>query len=246
MKTIYTKNFFAKIQSGSQRSAEEIVPLVLEYVQPHSVVDMGCGMGTWLSVFKKHGVAEVLGVDGDYADREALQISAQEFLPFDLRQPFRAERTFDLVLALEVAEHLPATCAETFVASLVRLGPVILFSAAVPFQGGTNHLNAQWPDYWMQKFSRYNYAPIDCLRRRLWQNTKVEWWYAQNLMFYAEKKFLTRHAPLQKEADNTATEQLALAHPRLVDPRYMSPRRLLEAVPRALWHGMKRRMARAR
>lgn len=246
MKNFYTKNFFEKIRPGSQRSAEEIVPLVLEYVQPRSVADVGCGIGTWLSVFKRHGVKEVLGMDGEYVDRNALQISAREFLPLDLREPFRAERCFDLVLSLEVAEHLPEACAETFIASLVGLGPLVLFSAAIPFQGGTNHRNAQWPDYWAQKFSRHGYAPIDCLRRRIWQNAKVEWWYAQNLMFYAENNFIAQNPRLQKEAAGTAPAQLALAHPHLVDPRYMSPRKLLEALPRALWHGMKRRLARPR
>ena len=58
-------------------------------------------------------------------------------------------RKFDLVLSLEVAEHLPSECAEAFVESLVNLGPVILFSAAIPYQGGENHVNEQWPEYWV-------------------------------------------------------------------------------------------------
>ncbi len=243
MKSFYTKKFFKAFERGSQRSAEEIVPLVLELLQPRSVIDVGCGVGAWLKAFKQHGVQEVLGVDGSYVDEKMLQISAHEFLPCDLRKPLQLNKKFDLVLSLEVAEHLPPECAETFVASLVGLGPIILFSAAIPFQGGTNHLNAQWPDYWMQKFQSRDYVPIDCLRKRIWQNEKVEWWYAQNLLFYVEQRYLAEHHRLLQEFERTCPSQLSIAHPHLVDPKYMSPGKLLEALPVAMWQGVKRRLA---
>ncbi|NUO79292.1 class I SAM-dependent methyltransferase [candidate division KSB1 bacterium] len=244
MNFFYTKKFFKAIEHGSQRSAEEIVPLVLELSQPRSVIDVGCGVGTWLKVFKQHGVHEVLGVDGSYVDQSLLQISKEEFLPFDLRKPLRLDKKFDLVLSLEVAEHLPPECADTFVASLVGLGSVVLFSAAIPFQGGTNHVNAQWPDYWMQKFQSRGYVPVDCLRRRIWQNQNVEWWYAQNLLLYVEHRRLAEYPRLLQEFEKTCVSQLCIAHPHLVEPQYMSPRRLLEALPIVMWHGKKRRLAR--
>ncbi len=246
MKTSYTKKFFQSLAHGSQRSAEEIMPLVLEYLQPRSVIDVGCGLGTWLKVFKQHGVQAVTGIDGAYVARSILQIAQREFVPADLREPLRLNKKFDLVLSLEVAEHLPRECAETFVASLVGLGPVILFSAAVPFQGGTNHLNAQWPDYWARKFQSHGYAPIDCLRKRIWQNENVEWWYAQNLLLYVERNYLVEPPRLLQEYESTCPSQLAIAHPNLVDPQHMSPRKLLEALPQAMWHGVQRRLARLR
>lgn len=244
MSFFYTKDFFKSIAYGSQRSAEEIVPLVLEFLQPRSVIDIGCGLGTWLRAFKQNGVQEVLGVDGPYIEPGMLQIAEREFLPADLRQPLRLNKKFDLLLSLEVAEHLPPESADTFVASLVKLGPVILFSAAIPFQGGTNHINAQWPDYWANKFQSHGYAPIDCLRKRIWQNEKVEWWYAQNLLLYVEQRRLAEFPRLLQEFERTCPSQLSIAHPNLVDPKHMSPRKLLEALPTVIWHGMKRRMAR--
>jgi len=244
MNSFYTKKFFKSIEPGSQRSAEEIVPLVLEFLQPHSVIDVGCGLGTWLSVFKQNGVHEVLGVDGAYVDRGMLQIAEREFISADLCEPLRLNNNFDLVLSLEVAEHLPPKSADTFVASLVGLGSVILFSAAIPFQGGTNHINAQWPDYWMQKFQSRGYVPIDCFRRRIWQNQNVEWWYAQNLLLYVEHRRLAEYPRLLQEFEKTCVSQLCIAHPHLVDPRYMSPRKLLEALPVVMWNGVKRSIAR--
>jgi hypothetical protein len=63
-------------------------------------------------------------------------------------------RTFDLAICLEVAEHLPPEAAEGFIDSLTRLAPVVLFSAAITFQVGNQHLNGQWPDYWATLFRR--------------------------------------------------------------------------------------------
>jgi 2-polyprenyl-3-methyl-5-hydroxy-6-metoxy-1,4-benzoquinol methylase len=65
-----------------------------------------------------------------------------------LIQPLDLEKEFDLVVSLEVAEHLPASAADQFVNTLVKHGKKILFSAAIPGQGGQDHLNEQWPDYW--------------------------------------------------------------------------------------------------
>jgi SAM-dependent methyltransferase len=136
MSTPYDKEYYLGLREGSRRSAEVIVPLVCGWIHPVSVVDVGCGDGTWLSVFRQHGVREILGIDREYVTGEILQIPEEEFLRHDLRVPLSMDRVFDLVVSLEVAEHLPAEFAETFVDSLARLGPAILFSAAVPFQGG--------------------------------------------------------------------------------------------------------------
>jgi hypothetical protein len=89
-------------------------------------------------------------------------------------------------LCLEVAEHLPADSAPTLIDSLVSLGPVILFSAAIPFQGGTHHVNEQWPEYWARHFS-----PRDIMRtvRRRFGVHDVEWYYAQNILLYVERGY---------------------------------------------------------
>ena len=210
----YTPAFYQKLMPNSRRSAEEIVPLILELLQPRNVVDVGCGVGTWLSVFKEHGIEDVFGVDGPWVERALLKIPQEQFSSLDLEKPFRIGRQFDLVMSVEVAEHLPKECAETFVDSLVRLGPVVLFSAAIPFQGGVNHVNEQWPDYWARCFREKGYAVIDCLRKRIWQNEKIEWWYAQNIFIFARADYLEAHPVLKKEFEATAASQLSLVHPK--------------------------------
>jgi len=214
IKSLYTKDYYRDIQEGSRQSAKEIVPLVLELIQPRSVIDVGCGVGTWLSVFKECGVKDITGVDGDYIDKKMLQIPQERFLSFDLREPLLMDRQFDLVVSLEVAEHLPGECAERFVDSLVRLGPVILFSAAIPFQGGQQHINEQWPDYWAKHFQQRRYVVIDCIREKIWQNPNVEMWYAQNILMFVRQDYLRSYPLLKKVVENTTTSRLSIVHPR--------------------------------
>jgi SAM-dependent methyltransferase len=210
----YTTEFFTALRAGAQSSARALVPLVLELVAPRSVIDVGCGEGTWLSVFREHGIEDVHGVDGDYVDRTRLAIPRERFRPHDLTQPLHLDRTFDLAVSLEVAEHLPAEAADQFVASLARLAPVVLFSAAVPYQGGEHHVNEQWPAYWAERFARYGFLPVDCLRRRTWARPDVEWWYAQNTFLYVARGRLETDAALKREYESAGPVALALVHPR--------------------------------
>jgi SAM-dependent methyltransferase len=211
--TVYDENFFLELQEGARRSAREIVPLVLRLLHPRSVVDVGCGLGTWLAVFAESGVPDVLGIDGDYVNLQDLEIPKDRFLAHDLSKPLRLGRSFDLVLSLEVAEHLSEDHAATFVDTLTGLGGVVLFSAAIPFQGGTNHVNEQWPEYWAALFLRKGYAPVDCIRREVWRNESVDWWYAQNTLLFVEEDRLSR-PPFAGRLERAPVSQLALVHPK--------------------------------
>src|SRR5262245_6908203 len=210
----YDRAFYEIMADNATRSSSVIVPLILEYVRPASVVDVGCGPGGWLAELRKHGVEDIFGIDGPWIDAEMLEIPKDRFRVADLRQPIRESRRFDLVLSLETAEHLPPQSAQTFVESLTGLGSVIVFSAAIPFQGGKNHINEQWPDYWAALFEKCGYTFVDCLRPRIWTNAQVEWWYAQNMFFVVESRRLAELPPLELAAADTRTGQLSVVHPR--------------------------------
>ncbi len=163
------------------RAAEIVLPILFEYVQPQSILDVGCGTGTWLKVFNDMGISDFTGVDGNYVDRSMLQIAEERFVAHDLTKPLNLGRIFDLAVSLEVAEHLPESAADVFVASLTKHSKTILFSAAIPGQGGQNHLNEQWPAYWQEKFRRYGYEYYDIIRPAVWNNERVDIWYRQNM-----------------------------------------------------------------
>lgn len=214
--TRYDERFFRVRSEGSRRSADVVAPLLAELVRPRSVVDVGCGTGTWLAAFRELGVEDVLGVDGAYVPADQLQIPSERFVAADLTAPLDLGRRFDLVLCLEVGEHLPAAAAGRLVASLAALGSVVAFSAAVPGQLGEGHVNEQWQDYWASLFAEHGLVPVDAVRRRVWDDPEVAWWYAQNLLVYASEEELARNPRLLAERELMGARQLVLVHPAYV------------------------------
>ncbi len=151
--TKYTSAFFSEARRERTRlSAEAVVPWILQTIKPQSVVDVGCGTATWLSVFHQLGVADILGIDGRWVETAQLEIPSRLFWAADLNRGFPVTRRFDLTISLEVAEHIEPKAAPGFVETLIAFAPVIFFSAAIPQQGGTGHLNEQWPSYWQHLF----------------------------------------------------------------------------------------------
>jgi SAM-dependent methyltransferase len=243
----YTLAFFDSIRDPARTSAEEIVPLALQMLAPHSVIDVGCATGEWLAVFREMGINDIAGVDGHYLDPSQLRIPREVFHPVDLAQPFSLFRQFDLVLCLEVGEHLPEGSAAGLVASLVRLGPAILFSAAIPYQAGVGHINEQWPGYWAELFLRHGFIAVDPFRRRIWQNSKVAPWYSQNLLLYAQQEFIRANPKLNEELERYGPVPQPLVHPGLyiaVHERVEDPglRNVLRLLPKSIVLAVKRRL----
>jgi SAM-dependent methyltransferase len=184
MKLDYSLDYYSRLKEGAATSAKAVVPVVMDLIHPRSMIDLGCGTGTWLAEFKRQGVTDVLGVDGPHIPFSQLEIGPNEFVAADLLQPLRLRSYFDLAISLEVAEHLGEEQADEFVDTLTRFAPVVLFSAAIPHQGGEHHVNEQWPTYWADRFEQRKYIALDPFRSRFWKRADVDWWYAQNLVLY--------------------------------------------------------------
>jgi SAM-dependent methyltransferase len=243
----YSPAFFESITDGSLRSAEIIVPLLVSTIRPASVIDVGCGDGAWLHVFERHGVVDVCGVDGSYVPSSQLRISEHAFRAADLSHAFRLERRFDLALSLEVGEHLPVASAPEFIDSLVRLASVVVFSAAIPGQGGTNHVNEQWQGYWAALFEERGYCPIDCIRPFVWNHPDVELWYAQNCLVYVRADTLDSYPELRATALQPARSPLDVVHPRMYMLRHwenVPPRIYMQLGPRVAWRTARERIPR--
>lgn len=211
---MYGEQFFTQHDTLVGRSAQRVLPLVLDLLRPASVVDVGCGSGVWLAEAARLGIEDYQGVDG-YTPAESLRIPADRFQIHDLSVPLRLDRRFDLVMCLEVAEHLDASVADGLVESLTRLGPVVLFSAAVPHQGGTGHVNEQFPEYWVERFAARGYAAVDAVRPAIWTDDDVAWWYRQNVLLMCAEDLLEREPALRELREATRDAQLAVIHPHL-------------------------------
>lgn len=180
----YNTDFYDFLASFAIRSAAAVVPLLTGSMPIRSVADFGCGEGAWLSVWRNAG-AEVAGIDGPHVDRRRLMIEERQFYAADLSRPVDLGRRFDVVQSLEVAEHLPPGCASDFVATLTAHAPLVLFSAAVPGQGGEHHVNERPLEYWRAKFRERGYAAIDCIRPRIARSPHIQSWYRCNMLLYA-------------------------------------------------------------
>lgn len=183
------------------RAASIVVPEILKMYKAESVADIGCGLGTWLKVFSDSGVNRIQGFDGMHLDLKKIVIPKNKIILCDLEQEIKSETIYDLAISLEVAEHITKKNAEVFVKSLCNLSQTIIFSAAIPNQGGQNHLNEQWPEYWQKIFYKHGYTMHDVLRMKFWDIEEVDYWYRQNMFlvtgpespyFIKENKHLTR------------------------------------------------------
>lgn len=176
-------------------------------VQPSSVIDVGCGLATWLKIFADHQVQDILGVEGSHLKKEMLAVDESKVLIADLEKKIEINRKFDLVVSLEVAEHLSPAAAKQFVNTLTSLGDIVLFSAAIPRQGGQNHINEQWPTYWQSLFREHGFYFSDIIRKKIWDNPKVDVFYKQNM-------FLVCRNNLKHRFEETNTI-LNIVHPEL-------------------------------
>ena len=210
----YGADFYKERHSRTLYSARTVLSKALCFIPPvNSAVDLGCGVGTWLLALKEMGAARTLGMDGPWLDEKFLVIPKEDFRTTNLQEPVHQDERFDLALSLEVAEHIPSEFARTFVGSLTRLSDFVLFSAAIPFQPGTNHVNLQWPKYWIELFEEKGYAPID-IRRWIWEDDRINICYRQNcLLFYSSN----RAAELKREnvVGLNVSAPLSMVHPEM-------------------------------
>jgi SAM-dependent methyltransferase len=215
LQELYDTGFFGKIEALSLESARAVVPLALKYVRPRSVIDLGCGTGAWLAVFRENGIEEICGVDGNWVDRKQLLIPEDKFVAADFGSSNPVQGAFDLAISVEVAEHLEPETGDRLVESLTALAPAVMFSAAIPLQGGVHHVNEQWPSYWIERFDKRGFVLLDCLRPLLWNNPNVAGYYAQNLLLFVRRDHLANTPSLRSLYESLGEGLQNVVHPEL-------------------------------
>lgn len=198
-----------KPEVHNTNSAYIILPLITNLLEVNSIIDLGCGTGTWLKAAQELGIKNIKGIDGNYVKKEALLIDENYFEAHDLSKPLYLDKKFDLALSLEVAEHLPIEASEIFIDSLINLSDTIVFSAATKLQGGQNHLNEQNIIFWKKMFEKRGYKFYDILRPIIWDNEKVDFWYSQNIFIVSKLSFEKKEVP----------EIINIIHPKLYEYR---------------------------
>lgn len=197
----YSDAFFNSINETALQAADEILPVVMKLTKAKTILDIGCGQGAWgVSIDPEN----YFGIDGDYVKK--LLVDRTQFKAIDLSKPFDIGKKFDLVICMEVAEHLPEESADAFIDSICKHADTVLFSAAIPGQGGNNHLNEQWQSYWAEKFKQKNLHRHE-IRDLFWTNKKIPYYYKQNMMLF------TRNAETHYVFKVSTGEPLDMIHP---------------------------------
>lgn len=171
---IYDEHFYDSSVQGSLKSAQVYLSYLFCRWLPSSVVDVGCGRGSWLAACKQLGVKRTVGLDGDWVRQEEMVDPAIEFISANLSERFPVAEPYDLALSLEVAEHLPSEAADRFITNLTQLSDAVLFSAAFIAQPGTNHINTRPHSYWAKKFIDQGCLAFDIFRQKFWDNDEVD------------------------------------------------------------------------
>ena len=233
----YDEKFMDYASLSSHYAASEIIPLLLRALPIASVADIGCAGGSWLSVWRASGVSDIRGVDGDYVNQKALEIPRELFTPADLSRPLDLSRRFDLVQSLEVAEHIEAQFADQFVRNLARhAAKYLLFSAAVPGQGGEYHVNEQPLDFWRERLAQHGFDAYDFIRPKIISDHRISFWYRYNIVLYVGRE---HQAMLDPEIRATRVpDGVAIAD---VSPSWFRLRkRVVRVLPPALRNGLAR------
>ncbi len=178
----FDPDVYRVIRAGIQSSAARIVPMLLHHTGTGDAprcLDVGCGEGWWSDALWDAGVAHVDSIDHPLPAEAAEGLT---ILDVDLESRYTLQRGYGLALCLEVAEHLSPEAGDYLVHQLTRCSRAVAWSAAIPGQGGSGHLNEQWPAYWEERFAANGWAFIDPFRDALWGDPDVEPWYQQNLL----------------------------------------------------------------
>ncbi len=218
---IYSKNFYRTRHQDTKYAAHKILSILKNILPLRSIVDFGCGTGTWLLAAENLGFKELEGYEGNWLNKSMYKCNKATLTTHNLEDKINTIKRYDIALSLEVAEHLSAKRAHSFVEELCNIANIVLFSAAIPGQGGTHHINEQWQSYWVKKFNENNFSAYDVVRPKIWNDPKISFWYKQNILLFINNDIVS-DLELQKNipfiTDIIHPEQYLIKHdPCIID-----------------------------
>jgi hypothetical protein len=170
----------------NESCSTELSKIIFEEFKPIAIFDVGCGLGNFIKDFQNLGCI-ASGTDGKWVlnQKYLLICDSNSIVVQDLNNPTKLipEKT-DIVISLEVAEHLEPESSERFINYLCSTGSLVVFSAATPWQGGQGHINEKLSSYWIDLFKENGYEVSNYLRSLLWDNEDIFPWYRQNILIF--------------------------------------------------------------
>ena len=172
----------SKPNVSQRRGAESMVKTIVRDLDPKNVLDLGCGSCNFANKFKDLG-CKVCAVDGSsYAEEFAGPDI--NFVHHDLTKELFLGNAFDVVLCVEVIEHIEAKYEDTILQAITKHADCwIVFTGAKIGQGGIGHVNCREKEHWIEKFANLGFQVVESNRWETeWRKEKVRWWYVDNLL----------------------------------------------------------------
>jgi SAM-dependent methyltransferase len=161
----------------------KVLSIVLDRVQPKTLLDVGCGTGMSLQYFLDHQV-DATGVENSDIAIERSPVKAH-IIKHNLNHVLDLKKQFDLVWCFEVIEHIHPAYEKNFLRTLVNHGNRIILSAARPGQGGHGHFNEQEPAYWIDRFAALGYDYEAAFAEELRATGET---HSENLLCFAKRE----------------------------------------------------------
>lgn len=179
---------FKSLAEISYKSAAKIVPHIINKIGiPTKVVDLGGGVGGWCRAFLDNGTSKVICIDHPSTPSNLLVIDQNDFIKCDFEKNIPDFIKCDLAISIEFAEHISSKKSDSIIDFLVQSAPIIVFSAAIPNQGGVNHINEQRHNFWANKFAERNFECLDIIRNDIIFDSDIEYYLRQNVFLFVDK-----------------------------------------------------------
>ncbi len=151
-----------------------------------SVVDFGCGPGWYVAAFQRNHIL-AKGYDANPNTKEFSSL----FTPGEgrceqanLAHEFILETPVDLVLSLEMGEHIPQEFESQLIQNMVRnTRKYLILSWALPGQPGDGHINCQPNEYIIEKITRYGFSENKIIKKYLREQAQLSWFKETIMVF---------------------------------------------------------------
>jgi len=186
---MYNNAFHKSIEECELEPAKNLAQYITTFIKPAAFLDFGCSTGLYLREIKarmptipSHGFE----FSTDAVSRALCADVHQTDLTYPLVSPIsRTENT--LGICLEVLEHIDDANWRSVLTNLISNCDILLFSAALPGQGGTGHINCRPRIDWIRRFHMLGWVlDIDATEHLLTEIRKGPHmgWFAQNAMIF--------------------------------------------------------------
>lgn len=220
-------------------SAKRIYEVISPYLPKiNSVVDIGCGMAAFSKVFQESGVEKVTLIDHpNFKASNCLVKQEFQFIPCNLDKEIPENLSADLLICTEVLEHITKKRSLQVLDFITSCSDIIIFSAAIPRQGGLGHINEQRHEFWIKEFKKREFDYADLFKTKIINDESIFYWLRQNIFIFFKNQ--PANSPLKNA--KWLGENFEIVSDYILTKKYGFSE-LVKLLPKAFYHSIKKRL----